>query len=83
MLSTCSAHQYLNPEWVEPHAWAGEKDPLQKLCPQQIDCKQSDKQYENNLNALVAFKKLVYNLFDRNKFKVRILKCFIRIHHPL
>lgn len=60
--------QYLNPEWIEPHAWANEKDPLQKLCPQapivnmNKDC---DKR-----NIEIAFKKLIRNFFDRSKFMV-------------
>lgn len=61
-----NAEQYLNPEWIEPHAWAAEKDPLQRLCPQVTTCdKECDKR-----NLEIAFKKLVHNFFAPDKFKV-------------
>lgn len=64
--------QYLNPDWVEPHAWAAEKDPLQQLCPAVAECSTD---YDKR-NVEVALKKLVYSLFDRSKFVVRIVVSF-------
>lgn len=68
-----SVEQYLPAEWVEPHAWAAEKDPLQQLCPQtpavaacDIECDKRDLE--------IAFRKLVHNFFDRSKFMVRGLQ---------
>lgn len=64
-----NVEQYLNPEWIEPHAWAAEKDPLQQLCPQMPVATTCDRECDKR-NIEIAFKKLVHNFFARDKFTV-------------
>lgn len=68
--ATDGLDQYLNPEWIEPHAWGNEKDPLQQLCPQ-ASVATCDKQCDKR-NLEIAFKKFVHIIFGRDKFKVRV-----------
>lgn len=65
-----SVDQYLQPDWIEPHAWASEKDPIQQLCPKATVINTCDKDCDKR-NLEIAFKKLVNNFFSRDKFMVR------------
>lgn len=70
---TIWANEFMNPEWVETHAWANQKNPLKQLCPQSVECNTLEGQCLKNSNVEIAFKKLVRTLFDRNKFQVILI----------
>ncbi|XP_031636671.1 uncharacterized protein LOC116349398 [Contarinia nasturtii] len=56
-------NEYLNPEWVDPHDWTKDKDPLQKLCPHSELCKPC----ENTVKS--EYLRLVNSLFNPNEFR--------------
>lgn len=58
-------NEYLNPEWVDPHDWTKDKDPLQKLCPQSDLCKPCEKTFKSE------YLRLVNSLFNPSEFRVR------------
>lgn len=66
-LAAAYASNYLNPDWVETHAWAKDKDPLKQLCPQISDCKS---ECLKNSNANTAYRRLVSTVFDRKYYQV-------------
>ncbi|XP_055304634.1 uncharacterized protein LOC129569618 [Sitodiplosis mosellana] len=59
----CRNTEYLNPEWVDPHDWTVEKDPLNKLCPQT----QTGKPCENSAKS--EYLRLVNSLFNPSEFR--------------
>lgn len=61
----CAADDYMNPEWVDPHSWSTDKDPLAQLCPQSEPCKPCEK------DARPEYLRLVNTLFNPNEFRVR------------
>lgn len=56
----------MNPEWVDPHDWTVQKDPLQKLCPKSEPCKPCE------ITAKSEYLRLVNSLFNSNEFRVCI-----------
>ena len=58
----CRNSEYLNPEWVDPHDWTVDKDPLDKLCPQ------AAKPCESSVKS--EYLRLVNTLFKPNEFRV-------------
>lgn len=63
-ISTCVENEYLNPEWIDPHAWSNDQDPLSKLCPKSEPCKTCEK------DAKTEYLRLVNTLFDPSQFRV-------------
>lgn len=64
MLASCLANDYMNPEWVDPHAWSNEKNPLSQLCPNAVPCQPCEQSATNEYIRLVKV------LFDRKEFRV-------------
>lgn len=65
-----NSKQYMNPEWVDPHDWSIDRDPLHKLCPQTEACKPCEN------TAKGEYLRLVNSLFDPKEFRVsKILFC--------
>lgn len=62
----CRNNEYLNPDWVDPHDWKGDRDPLQQLCPQTQKCEPCEH------TAKSEYLRLVNSFFDENKFRVRV-----------
>lgn len=79
VLLPCLADQYMNPDWVDPHAWSKERDPLIQLCPESQPCKPCES------NAQAPYLRLVNTIFDINKLHVSIhlFKKAVILHHFL
>lgn len=71
---TTEIHEHANPEWVNPHSWESRDDRNQ--CMQTIDCAANEKKMKHLEGA---YKRLVYNIFDRSKFKVLLTKQYLFI----
>lgn len=54
----------MNPEWIDPHDWTVDKDPLKQLCPQTETCKPCTN------TAKSEYLRLVNSLFNPNEFRV-------------
>lgn len=63
---TCRNKEYLNPDWVDPHDWSVDKDPLDNLCPQTQACKPCEN------SAKPEYLRLVNSLFNPKEFRVRL-----------
>lgn len=61
---SCRDHKYLDPQWIDPHDWSSNKDPLHDLCPQNEACKPCEK------TARSEYLRLVKTVFDPNQFRV-------------
>lgn len=61
---TCTANDYMNPEWIDPHAWSDDGDPLTKLCPKSEPCKPCGKDIKPE------YLRLVNSLFNPDEFRV-------------
>lgn len=64
MLASCLANEYMNPEWIDPHAWSNDKNPLSHLCPNAVPCQPCEQP------AINEYFRLVNTLFDPKKFRV-------------
>lgn len=56
----------MDPDWVDPHAWSNDENPLSKLCPKSEPCKQC----ENKANP--EYLRLVNTLFDPDAYRVSV-----------
>lgn len=61
----CRNHEYLNPEWVDPHDWSADKDSLRRLCSEAQPCKPCEKTAKNE------YSRLVQSIFNPQLFRVR------------
>lgn len=69
----CRNNEYLNPEWVDPHDWTIDRDPLDKLCPQTQACKPCEN------TAKSEYLRLVNSLFNPSEFRV---SCTVQTSDP-
>lgn len=58
----CRNNEYLNPDWVDPHDWKSDQDPLQQLCPQ-------TQPHEHSAKS--EYLRLVNSFFNPDEFRVR------------
>lgn len=56
----------MDPNWVDPHAWSNDEDPLSQLCPKSEQCKPCDNKAKPEYLRLVNF------LFDPDAFRVSL-----------
>lgn len=60
----------MDPNWVDPHAWSNDEDPLSQLCPKSEQCKPCDNKAKPEYLRLVNF------FFDPDAFRVSLsLSC--------
>lgn len=65
---TTESYEHANPEWVNPHSWETKDEKLLQIqCPKMEKCDVNETKMKNLEGA---YRRLVYNIFDRNKFKV-------------
>lgn len=56
--------KYLDPDWVDPHDWSSNRDPLHELCPESDACKPCEKTVRSE------YLRLVKTIFDPSQFRV-------------
>lgn len=61
---SCRDHKYLDPQWIDPHDWSKNRDPLDELCPKTEACKPCEK------TARSEYLRLVNTIFDPSEFRV-------------
>lgn len=64
-IARCRNSEYLNPDWIDPHDWTGDRDPLQQLCPKTQNCEPCEH------SAKSEYLRLVNSFFNLNEFRVR------------
>lgn len=69
-ISSCVANEYMDPEWIDPHAWSRDDNPLAQLCPQSQPCKPCEQ------TAQAPYLRLVNSLFNPSEFRVSV---FLRL----
>lgn len=57
-------HKYLDPQWIDPHDWSRDRDPLDDLCPPRDTCKPCEK------TAQSEYRRLVKTIFDPSQFRL-------------
>lgn len=62
--------KYLNPEWVDTHAWAGHKPRTNNQAQQIDECRMVGNAIGDSADLETSYRKLVTFFFDRDNFKV-------------
>lgn len=63
--------KYLNPEWVDTHAWAGHKSRTNNEGQQHSnECRMVGNEIGDGADLEIAYRKLVTFFFDRDNFNV-------------
>lgn len=65
---TTEIYEHTNSEWVNPHSWESNDDKLLQMQCSKVETCSANEMKMKNLEA--AYKRLVYNIFDRSKFEV-------------
>lgn len=63
---------FLDPEWIDPHDWSGNKESFREACAKIESCKPCEE------TARPEYLRLVNSIFNPNQFRVRIL---YKIYH--